>query len=982
MRVGFLDIFHDGVGHDDNPPGRGSGRFPWGSGLNPFQHHHDFLSEYNKLLKQDPPLTKAEIAQTLLGVRRYDKDGKPVYATTTDLRAAVAISTSEEGKAKRARALELYDKLHGNVSAVGREMGINESSVRSLLDDAIAERRDRYTNTADFLKKKIAESEYGMIDISKGVELYMNCTDYTKKVAVSMLEQEGYVKSWVKIPTGKDKFTTEMVLAAPPKDGETSKDVYRKIQEHRFEVGSIQEFTPDGGKTWWIPEFPESLDSSRVFIRYAEDGGKEKDGVIELRRGVEDISLGGTQYAQVRIAVDGTNYMKGMAMYGDDIPDGYDVVYNTNKHKGTPMIDHNATYDAAEDKWSGSEVLKRMKINAETGEVDQENPFGALIKSPKDKDGVITAGGQRHYIDKDGNSKLSPINKLQDEGDWDSWSRTLSAQFLSKQPVKIIGEQLDLSLKDKDKELDEIRSLTNPVLKKKMLEDYAAKCDANAADLSAKGFKNQAFQVLLPLSNISPKEVYAPNYDDGDILALVRYPHGGIFEIPVLTVNNRNESGKKCMQNAKDAIGINHLVAEQLSGADFDGDTALVIPLKSNRLDISHMDYLSDLVGFDPKEGYKLPDSAPKMKNRTKQNEMGRATNLITDMTVGGANWDQITRAVKHSMVVIDAQKHHLDYQQSYKDFGIEDLKRTYQGTTKTGQVKGASTILSKAGAGTYINKRKEVTDTKKMTPEELERYNQGKRVYRDTGETKLTMIKKTSKMTSEELERYNQGKKIFRDTGKPKQIEIESMYTVDDAFDLVRDKNNPKEVLYAKYANGLKSRADTARKESRAIKTTPVSQEAKKTYAAEVESLNTKLRNVEMNAPIERKARALANTLMRDRLASNPGMDVEHRSREEALCLTRARAAVGAKKDPIVITDREWEAIQSNAISSTKLAKIFANTNQDKLKQRATPRESSKLSEADIARIKQLKESGNLSTKQIAERFGVSASTIVRLST
>jgi hypothetical protein len=29
------DIMHFGKGHDDNPPGRGSGRYPWGSGKDP-----------------------------------------------------------------------------------------------------------------------------------------------------------------------------------------------------------------------------------------------------------------------------------------------------------------------------------------------------------------------------------------------------------------------------------------------------------------------------------------------------------------------------------------------------------------------------------------------------------------------------------------------------------------------------------------------------------------------------------------------------------------------------------------------------------------------------------------------------------------------------------------------------------------------------------------------------------------------------------
>lgn len=104
---------------------------------------------------------------------------------------------------------------------------------------------------------------------------------------------------------------------------------------------------------------PESMDSGRLQIRYAEDGGVNKDGVIELRRGVSDLSLGESIYAQVRILVDGNRYIKGMAVYGDDadFPPGVDVIFNTNKKSGVPKMD----------------VLKPISD-------DPDNPFGSLIK--------------------------------------------------------------------------------------------------------------------------------------------------------------------------------------------------------------------------------------------------------------------------------------------------------------------------------------------------------------------------------------------------------------------------------------------------------------------------------------------------------------------------------------------------------------------------------------------------------------------------
>lgn len=948
LKLRGSDLIHTGVAWNHNPPGRGSGRYAHGSGENPNQHEFGFLSEVKKLRKDG--LTDAEIAKALLG----DK------ATTTKLRAEIAIQESAKRKADVAEVIRLYDECHGNASEVGRRMGINESSVRSLLKPALAERSNRYESTANMLKDAI--SKKGMIDIGTGTELYLGTTDFTKKVAVEMLEKEGYVKSWVQIPqAGTGKMTTVMVLAPPG----TS---FSEIQKNKYNVGSIRDFTPDGGKTWWTPEFPESLSSSRVFVRYGEEGGKEKDGVVELRRGVEDISLGeSSHYAQVRIAVDGTHYIKGMAIYSDDIPKGYDVVVNTNKSKGTPLIgekDH--------------EVLKRMKINEQTGEVDRDNPFGALIKNPKERDGVISAGGQRHYIDADGNEKLSPVNKLRDEGDWDSWNRTLSAQFLSKQPLKLINQQIDLSVKDKEVELEKIKKLTNPVIRQKMLDDFAETCDANAADLSVKGFKNQAYQVILPVPSLKDTEIYAPNYNNGDTVALVRYPHGGIFEIPVLKVNNHQKDADRIIgKNTKDAVGINPKVAEQLSGADFDGDTVTVIPLKSNKITVSHTEPLKGLKGFDPKESYPLPDDAPRMKAKTKQNEMGRVTNLITDMTVQGASESEICRAVRHSMVVIDAEKHHLNYKQSAKDNRIQDLKEEYQKESSSKTAGGATTILSRAGSTARIPKRKEVTDTTKMTPEQLKRWNEGKKVYVNTGETMLERIKDPKKMTSTELKLYESGKKVYRESSKPRLEKIDRMYTVDDAMELVHDPSNRKEVAYAKYANSLKDLANQARKESRSIKPIPVDNTAKKTYAKEVEDLNAKLRIAEMNAPKERKAQALANRYVSEKLESNPDMDYEHKQREQALALIRARAAVGAKKEPVVITDREWEAIQANAITTNKLKKILQNTDQDAFKKRATPKQESSLSTAQIALLKSMYNSGMYTQKEIAERLGVSSSTI-----
>ena len=970
-------LAHVGVGHLDDPPGRGSGRYGWGTGDNPGQHQYDIMSEVKRYRAKG--MKDSDIARALLG----DK------ATTTDLRAEIAIARTNQRMEERTRALELLNRpdVNGNVSKVGRIMGKNEGSVRKLLDEDIARNTEKYSNTADYIRSKVDDK--GVIDIGPGSEYSLGINRNTMNVAISMLEKEGYIKAYAQVPnpTKKDAKTTIAVLCPPGTEYAVNGSSDTKyINWKKNEINSLNDYTPNEGKQWQKLYSPSSLDSSRIMINYKETGGADKDGVIEIRRGVKDLSLGNAQYAQVRIAVDGTHYLKGMAMYADpaDMPKGVDIIFNTNKKQGTPMID-SRTHDlilngkmTKADYDSDHGVLKPLKVNNETKKVDQDNAFGALIK----------AGGQNYYEDKKGSFvkdgdvfrlatksdkgdrySLSPVNKLREEGDWDSWSKRLSMQFLSKQPVKLINQQINLSVAEKKSELADIMRLTNPVIKKKMLEDFANGCDSNANDLSVKGFKNQAFQVILPITKMKETEIYAPRYKDGDTVALIRYPHGGTFEIPILKVNNQNPSAKKIMPNAKDAVGISPKTAGILSGADFDGDTVVVMPLASNRLAVkstanSKIPEIEALKTFDTKT-YKLPDSAPPVTNKKKQTEMGKITNLITDMTAQEAPAREIARAVKHSMVVIDSEKHHLDMKRSFEENNIQELKVKYQNGG------GASTIFSRSNAQSYINKRKEVTDVKKMTPAQKKAYEAGKKVYVDSGDLKVKTKTITDPKTGKKTVQY------LNET-EPKKMKVRGGEKYEDSFDLVFDRNDPKEAAYARYGNTLKDLANQARKEMRAIKPTPVSQSAKKTYAAEVAQLNRDLRIAESNKPRERQAQAIAGVRASEKIKANPDLDYEHKSRIRAQELEKARYELGAKKQKIEITDREWDAIQANAISTNKLSRILNNTDQEAFKKRATPKDAAiTLTSAKLSLIKSMYDSGMYTQADIAERLGISASTV-----
>lgn len=872
---------------------RRSGRYPWGSGENPYQHSGDFLSRVNELKSQG--LSEKQIADAL-GMK------------TTDLRMQVRVANHERRalEADRARSLR-EDGL--SLQEIANKMGYaNDSSIRSLLDENTAINKNRAKVTADILKKEIEEK--GMLDVGAGVERELGVSQNTLKEALFILETEGYNVYGIGIPqvTNPGKQTNTPVLTKP--------DIaYKDVYENMGDIKSVGEYhSIDGGTTYNKLQYPTSINSNRVKIRYGDEGGTDKDGVIEIRRGVEDLDLGNSHYAQVRILVDGTHYLKGMAMYADDLPDGVDIMFNTNKKTGTPKTD----------------VMKKIKD-------DPDNPFGALIK----------ANGQSTYVGKDGKEHLSAINKIKEEGDWDKMSKNLSSQFLSKQPIQLIRKQLNLTYKDKESEFEEILSLNNPTIKKKLLLDFADECDGAAVHLKAAALPRQSTQVILPITSLKDNEIYAPGYKNGETVALVRYPHGGTFEIPILKVNNKNQTAISVLgKNIADAVGINPKVAERLSGADFDGDQVVVIPT-NNRVRIKSTPALKDLEGFNPKDSYPETPGMKYMSKSETQKQMGVVSNLITDMTLKGASESELARAVKHSMVVIDAEKHKLNYKQSEKDNGIAELKQKYQGyTTDDGRAVG--------GASTLLSRRKQEVRVPERQGSGIIDPDTGRITYKETGRTYVDRSGKTTPATTKS------------------QLLLE----VDDVRTL--SSGTPQENAYADYANKMKALANRARKEYRTTGNLKYSSSAATTYKQEVNSLSAKLNVAAKNAPKERQAQIIANSQVKAKTQENPDMTKEEIRKTKQIAINNARLSVGAsgKDTKIEITDKEWEAIQAGAISDSKLSQILRYADSDKVREKATPRNTSQLSTAKINKIKAMAASG-YSTAEIAEAIGVSSSSV-----
>ena len=916
---------------------RRSGRYPWGSGEEPYQHSLDFIGRYEEYKKRG--MSESQIAAEM-GI--LNRQGKPA---TSRLRAQYSIAVTERRMYQVATAKRLRDKEGLGNTEIGRKMGLNESTVRSLLKEDSAKRMNQAMETAKLIEKNIKEK--GMIDVGTGVNRELNISQEKLNQAVAILEAKGYpvYNARIEQVTNRGNWTTQKVIC---EKGTEYKEMY--------EPGKIKSMTEyvshDGGQTFDKFVYPKSLDSSRMKIRYAEEVGPDgargidKDGIVEIRRGVADLSLGGDHYSQVRIMVDNKHYIKGMAVYSDNLPDGVDVVFNTNKTPDKPL----------------EKVLKPIKD-------DPDNPFGSLIK----------AGGQSYYTDKNGEKQLSLINKTRGEGDWSDWTDALPSQFLGKQSLALAKQQLGLAKADKRAEFEEICSLENPTIKKHLLEKFASECDSAAVHLKAAALPGQKYHVIIPINTLKDNEVYAPRYEDGTKLALIRYPHGGTFEIPILTVNNKHKPARDIIgTDSFDAVGINKKNADRLSGADFDGDTVMCIPThdRKGRVKIASTDELEGLKGFDPKDAYPERPGMKYMKDpvtgkdRT-QMEMGVISNLITDMTLAGAGPDELARAVRHSMVVIDAGKHKLDYRKSEIDNNIQGLKEAYQRTVKpdgTIKVGGASTLLSKSKSEASVVKRQGTPHiNKKGNPDYDPTKPEGALIYK-TADDAAYQVRKVNKKTGEvtTITKYRMQKST-------------KMAETDDANKLVSDAKHPMEMVYAEYANSMKALANQARKEMVYAGKIEYSSQAKSVYKSEYDSLMKKLNTALLNSPREREAQRLANYEVEQKKLKNPNMSKSDIKKESQRALSAARVKVGSisRRDRnIEITDREWEAIQAGAISENKLKQILNNADTAKLRQLATPRATTTVSPAKIAKIEAYKNS-NYTLDQIAEKMGLSKSTI-----
>lgn len=953
MKPPIDELFHYGKPHVGSTSH--SGRYPFGSGNKPYQHEEFFEGfgkdanviykkydgKFNDCIKDmlNQGMTKRQIADSLgISVKQLD--------------ARCSMTAQQFMAYRRAEAFKIINANPTmSNTEIAKILGCTEGNIRAYKREGpeYIERADSVMKLVDELKARVDEKGY--VDVSEGNEYWINATKSKLDTAAAILKEQGYELENIGVKqVFGEGWTTTSVLAKP---GTTKDDIVKNMDK------IVPVFDPEideNATTLGLKYRPESLDPSRIGVRYAEDGGADRDGLIELRRGVEDLSLGDSHYAQVRIGVNDSHYIKGIASYSnnfDEFPDGVDVIVNSNKSRGTPLFDSDP---------DAKQVLKPMKLG-EDGEVDWNNPFGASIKQE---------GGQSTYLDKNGVERVSPINKIGEEGDWAQWNKTVAAQMLSKQPVTVAVDQLKLATDIRKSELENIMTVENPVIRKKLLNDYADACDTAATDLKAAAFPGQQSHIIMPLTSIKSDEIYAPNYADGSKVILIRYPHASTHEIPYLTVNNKNAEGDDLIgKNAKDAVGIHPKTAAQLSGADFDGDTVLVIP--ANGKDFVHKSPIKDLVEFDPKKSYPNYDGMYEMTKKDRGREMGYVTNLIQDMHIKGANGDvptdDLVKAIKHSMVVIDAYKHKLDYKKSYVDNDIAELNKKYLGHAKP----GGSTLITRAGGNREVPERKEgayITDPKtgktifaKIDP------TTGEKLYTETGRTKTTGGY------------YNKNGKWVPEKTVLVKEKVNKMAYEKDARKL--STGTPMEEAYATYANHCKSLANKARKAMLGVDDrVTVNPTAAKAYSKEVDSIKGKILTAQKHAPLERQATIFAGCVIRSKLKENPTIkdDEDSFKKLKSQALNGARNRFGGGRKKLTLTDKEWEAVNAGAVNKTMVQNVARYMDSKDLKRYSIPRVTKTISPTMRSLIESMK-GRDYTNKEIAQFLNISVSTVQSVS-
>ena len=181
-------LAHYGTPHEGATPH--SGRYPFGSGEDPFAHPNDLLARISELSK------------------KYDKEtdiAKALGMSTTELRKQRSLAKDEEKIANISKVRRLKDHGCSNLE-IQRRTGIPEATVRNYLKDYALDRANLTNTVADKLEKEVKHKKY--LDVGSGSEIEMGVSQSRFNTALAKLKEKGYYvdKIWVEQAGNPGKY--------------------------------------------------------------------------------------------------------------------------------------------------------------------------------------------------------------------------------------------------------------------------------------------------------------------------------------------------------------------------------------------------------------------------------------------------------------------------------------------------------------------------------------------------------------------------------------------------------------------------------------------------------------------------------------------------------------------------------------------------------------------------------------------------------
>ena len=93
---------------------------------------------------------------------------------------------------------------------------------------------------------------------------------------------------------------------------------------------------------------------------------------------------------------------------------------------------------------------------------------------------------------------------------------------------------------------------------------------------------------------------------------------------------------------------------------------------------LSTLHTFTRLITFNPITSYPAYTGMENISSNTHRCKVGHAKNLIQQMTKQGASVLEVERAVRYFLVILDAEKHFLDHEKAYGNYGIFELTDRY----------------------------------------------------------------------------------------------------------------------------------------------------------------------------------------------------------------------------------------------------------------------------------------------------------------